>query len=113
MNVHFDNGALGHFHLNWLAPEKVRCMVVCGTRGMIVYDDLRSVDKVRVYDKSVSIQPALDEPLTQTVIYHSGEPYVPIIDSTEPLSLLMLAGGALVIGATWLVVGESSPERPG
>ena len=31
----------------------------------------------------------------------------------EPLSLLMLAGGALVIGATWLVVGESSPERPG
>jgi len=31
----------------------------------------------------------------------------------EPLSLFMLAGGALVIGATWLVVGESSPERPG
>jgi drug/metabolite transporter (DMT)-like permease len=31
----------------------------------------------------------------------------------EPLSLFMLAGGALVIGATWLVVGESSTERPG
>jgi drug/metabolite transporter (DMT)-like permease len=30
----------------------------------------------------------------------------------EPLSLFMLAGGALVIGATWLVVGESSTERP-
>jgi drug/metabolite transporter (DMT)-like permease len=28
----------------------------------------------------------------------------------EPLSLFMLAGGALVIGATWLVVGETSTE---
>jgi len=31
----------------------------------------------------------------------------------EPLSLFMLAGGALVIGATWLVVGENSTERRG
>jgi len=31
----------------------------------------------------------------------------------EPLSPSMLAGGALVIGATWLVGGETSTERPG
>jgi drug/metabolite transporter (DMT)-like permease len=31
----------------------------------------------------------------------------------ESVSLLMLAGGALVVGATWLVVGETSGGRPG
>ena len=31
----------------------------------------------------------------------------------EILTPSMLAGGALVIGATWLVVGETSAERPG
>jgi drug/metabolite transporter (DMT)-like permease len=31
----------------------------------------------------------------------------------EPLGLFMLAGAALVIGATWLVVGETSAEPTG
>ena len=42
MTVFFDNDAIAHLHVNWLAPVKVRRTLIGGSRKMIVYDDLEA-----------------------------------------------------------------------
>jgi predicted dehydrogenase len=54
----FDNNLLAHFHLNWLAPVKIRRSLIGGARQMIVYDDLEPSEKVKVYDKGVTLADA-------------------------------------------------------
>jgi predicted dehydrogenase len=86
VNLFFESGFTGHLHLNWLSPEKVRRMVICGSKGMAVYDDLRSGSRLRLYEKSVSIGST-----GQEFEYRSRNVVTPTIDRSEPLSLLTLA----------------------
>jgi predicted dehydrogenase len=51
----FGNNLLAHFHVNWLAPVKIRRSLIGGARQMIVYDDLEPSEKVKVYDKGVTL----------------------------------------------------------
>ena len=47
-----------HIHVSWLDPNKVREVVVVGTREMIVYDDVDADHMIQVYDKGVDRVPA-------------------------------------------------------
>ena len=38
--IHFATGQIGHLHLSWLDPDKMRKMTVVGTRKMAVFDDM-------------------------------------------------------------------------
>ena len=42
-------------HVNWLAPVKVRRTLIGGSRKMIVYDDLEPSEKIKVYDKGITL----------------------------------------------------------
>ena len=46
---------IAHIHVNWLAPVKVRQTLVGGSRKMIVYDDLEPSEKIKVYDKGITL----------------------------------------------------------
>ena len=52
---------------------------------MIVYDDLESSEKVKVYDRGVDRQPASFGEFQMT--YRSGDILSPRLDTTEPLRL--------------------------
>ena len=52
LTVHFDGRMIAHFHVNWLAPVKVRKTLVGGTKKTIVYDDMEPIEKVRMYDSA-------------------------------------------------------------
>src|SRR5213079_3360632 len=49
--VKFTTGQIGHLHLSWLDPHKMRKMTVVGSRRMVVFDDMQSDRKVTIYDK--------------------------------------------------------------
>jgi predicted dehydrogenase len=40
LTMGFPSGAVAHAHLSWLAPSKLRSMVVIGSQRMAVYDDV-------------------------------------------------------------------------
>jgi predicted dehydrogenase len=42
-----------HVHVSWLDPNKVREVVVVGSRKMVVYDDVDPERMIQVYDKGV------------------------------------------------------------
>jgi predicted dehydrogenase len=47
--MRYEDGLYARLNLNWLAPEKVRRMVYCGNRGSVVYDEMESEKKLRIY----------------------------------------------------------------
>ncbi len=57
VTLRYGNNVLAHVHVNWLAPAKVRRMIVGGSKRMIIYDDVQPSEKLMVYDKGVTIGP--------------------------------------------------------
>jgi predicted dehydrogenase len=89
VTVHFDNGFLAHFHVNWLAPVKIRRMLLGGRQRMLVYDDTDPSEKVRVYDKGVDVDMRDGETRRQILIsYRTGDMHAPTFDRQEALALV-------------------------
>ena len=40
---------------NWLAPVKVRQTLIGGSRRMVIYDDMQTSEKIKVYDRGVAL----------------------------------------------------------
>lgn len=86
LTIHFDSNFIAHFHCNWLSPVKVRKTLISGDKKMLVWDDLPSDEKVKVYDRGVEIKNThiVYELL---VSYRSGDVWVPNIENIEALKL--------------------------
>jgi predicted dehydrogenase len=86
LTLSFDGGCTANVQVSWLAPRKVRQMVVVGSKRMVQYDDTSSDDAVRVYDRGFDFsQPANFGEYQLT--YRSGDMVAPRIQAAEPLSL--------------------------
>lgn len=82
----FDNNIIAHFHVNWLAPVKVRRTLIGGAERMIVYDELEPSEKVKVYDKGITVSNDGAEGMYQILVgYRTGDMWAPQIDATEAL----------------------------
>ena len=88
VTVGFDSSFIAHFHLNWLSPVKVRLTLVGGTKKMIVYDDMESNEKVKVYDKGISVNPSAESRTRLLASYRKGNMFAPHLDTTEALRLV-------------------------
>src|SRR5919201_1322914 len=85
LTMGFPSGAIAHAHLSWLAPSKLRTMTVIGNKKMAVYDDMETVERVKVYDFGVdSLSP---EELRRS--YRAGDIRSPRVPITEALQVEM------------------------
>ncbi len=85
LTMFFDGSTIGHVHVSWLAPVKVRRTLIGGSRKMIVYDDLETIEKVRVYDKGLRLGESSDARYQMLVGYRTGDMWSPHLDVTEAL----------------------------
>jgi predicted dehydrogenase len=81
----FDDNLIAHHHVNWLAPVKVRRTLIGGDRQMIVYDDLEPSEKVKVYDKGVTLRSGQERVYESLVGYRTGDMWAPQVSLTEGL----------------------------
>ncbi|UCD16654.1 MAG: Gfo/Idh/MocA family oxidoreductase [Candidatus Zixiibacteriota bacterium] len=86
ISVRYDNNLIGHIHVNWLAPVKVRKTLICGSKKMIVYDDVEPSEKVKVYDKGVAYIQNREEVYDILVQYRTGDMTAPHVELTEALN---------------------------
>ena len=91
LTVRYGDSFLGHVHVNWLAPAKIRRTIVGGSKKMLIYDDMEPSEKIRIYDKGVSFQAdtSSQDPEAQyklLVSYRSGDMWVPQIRMKEALA---------------------------
>ena len=88
LTLFFDSNLIAHVHVNWLAPLKVRRTLIGGSSKMIVYDDLEPSEKVKVYDKGITVNNDDTESVYQMLIgYRTGDMWAPQLDVTEALRL--------------------------
>jgi predicted dehydrogenase len=88
VTVQYPGNLLGHLHVNWLAPVKVRTTLIGGTKKMIVYDDTEPSEKIKIYDKGVSYSDKKEDVYQMLVQYRSGDMLAPKLEPTEALRLV-------------------------
>ena len=84
ITVFFPRHVIAHINVNWLSPVKVRMTLIGGKKKMLVWDDLESDDKIKVYDRGVKVNSANgshEPPLS----YRSGDMWSPKIEQAEAL----------------------------
>jgi predicted dehydrogenase len=81
----FDGNLIAHIHANWLAPVKVRRTLIGGARRMIVYDDLEPSEKIKVYDKGITLSGSTESTYQMMIGYRTGDMWAPNLEMTEAL----------------------------
>jgi predicted dehydrogenase len=85
ITLFFPGGALAHVNVNWLAPVKVRRAMIGGSRKMILYDDLQPSEKVKIFDKGITVMPQGEELYKLLIGYRSGDMWAPQLSTVEAL----------------------------
>ena len=87
ITLFYDSGTIAHVNVSWLAPVKVRQILIGGSKKMITYDDMESSEKVKVYDKGVSFTDDPEKIQEMRVGYRTGDMWAPKLDATEALRI--------------------------
>jgi predicted dehydrogenase len=94
VTLHFESALMAHIHVNWLAPVKIRRTLIGGSRKMIVYDDLEPSEKIKVYDKGITVNNRNETGTAgnglrhaMLVGYRAGDVWSPQLELTEALSV--------------------------
>jgi len=88
--LNYKNKIMGHIHVSWLDPRKTRAITVVGTKKMLVFDDLNSLEPVRLYDKKVMKKRFKQDYATFEefkMIIQDGKTIAPQVKMVEPLSI--------------------------
>src|SRR5262245_24633770 len=92
LNLVYPNKVMANIHVSWLDPQKVRKMIVVGSKKMVVYDDVAE-DKIAIYDKGIDRKAVLgenmdfDHPQPIEFNYRSGDILLPQVKFVEPLKV--------------------------
>lgn len=86
LTLFFESSLIAHIHVNWLAPVKVRRTLIGGSSRMIVYDDLEPSEKIKVYDKGITLQGQPETRGEMLVGYRTGDMHAPKLEAVEALA---------------------------
>ena len=95
LEILFASGAIGHVHVSWLHPRKIRQITIVGSQKMAVYDDVSENEKIHIYDKGLTMPNDNDgnghngqnKFSAWPPNYHYGDVVIPFISNAEPLKV--------------------------
>ena len=85
ITLFYESGVIAHTNVSWLAPVKVRQILIGGSKKMIIYDDLEPSEKIKVYDKGVSFTDDPKQIQEMRVTHRTGDMWAPKLVMTEAL----------------------------
>jgi len=81
----FPNSCIAHISVNWLSPVKVRQTFIGGSQKMIVYDDVEATEKIKVYDKGITVNGSAGAAQQLKIGYRAGDMWAPHLPAKEAL----------------------------
>jgi len=87
LTAFFEGNLIAHINVNWLSPVKVRQTLIGGSKQMIVYDDMEASEKVKIYDKGITVTNGPESVYKMLVNYRAGDMYSPALDVSEALKV--------------------------
>jgi predicted dehydrogenase len=88
LTLDYADGLIAHVHVNWLSPVKVRSMILGGSSQSLIYNDLESSERIKVYDKGISLVTSQEQRERMMVSYRSGDIWSPNISTRETLAVM-------------------------
>lgn len=85
ITVYFPKRVIAHVNVNWLSPVKVRTTLIGGEKKMLVWNDLEADEKIKIYDKGVSMSAHPSNLHQLLVSYRSGDMHSPQVEQVEAL----------------------------
>jgi len=88
LTLFYGKKMISHIHVNWLSPVKVRRTLIGGSEKMIVLDELEPSEKIKIYEKGVSVSRApegIEKVYKLLIDYRSGDMLAPHIENQEAL----------------------------
>src|SRR4051812_20278935 len=85
LTLRFEGGAQANVQLSWLAPRKLRQMVVVGSQKMVQYEDTAADDSVRIYDRGLDFAEPPANFGEYRLTYRTGDMVAPRLEALEPL----------------------------
>ena len=86
VNMQFPDRQMAQIQVSWLDPRKQRQLTIVGDKKMVIFDDVESTEKIKIYDKGVSPNGHY-ESYGDALTLRFGDIYIPKITMTEPLRL--------------------------
>lgn len=83
VTMKFPDKKTANIQLSWLDPHKVRKLTVVGSKKMATFDDMESMEKLKIYDKG-AYQPDYDT-FGEYISLRFGDIHIPKISGGEPL----------------------------
>ena len=81
----FQSSCIAHVSVNWLSPVKVRQTFIGGSRKMIVYDDVEATEKIKIYDKGITVNGNPEKAHQLRIGYRAGDMWAPHLSAKEAL----------------------------
>jgi predicted dehydrogenase len=83
----FEDDLIAHFHVNWLAPVKIRRTLIGGSEKMITWDDMELSEKLKLYDKGITLNNGPEGVYQLQVGYRAGDMWAPHLNNVEALQV--------------------------
>lgn len=90
ITLYFPERLIAHLNVNWLSPVKVRTTLIGAEKKMLVWNDLDTEQKLKIYDKGVDIC-TKEDIYGLLVTYRSGDIWAPRIVEDEALKVELQA----------------------
>lgn len=85
LSLRFADGKMANIHMSWLDPHKIRKITIVGSKKMVVFDDMETSEKLKIYDKGVK---AISyDTFGEYLNLRFGDITIPCIKMIEPLKL--------------------------
>ena len=86
ITLKYPGGVIGHIHVSWLDPKKVREITMVSKERMVTWDEFGSPGPVMIHQRSVVWDRVYDTFGEFQLLRREGDVIVPCIPSGEPLA---------------------------
>ena len=87
LTLHYNSNKIMHISCSWISPVKVRHMLIGGDKKMVLFNDLETTEKIKIYDTQYSTTEISDHKHF-LALRNNSEVSTPKISDREALNLM-------------------------
>ena len=89
LTLHYESNKITHFNCSWISPVKIRHMLIGGSKKMIIFNDLETTEKVKIYDTKYKTKTNPKNDRQILADYRVGDIFIPKLTTREGLSSMV------------------------
>lgn len=85
LNIAYERGVIASVRSSWISPIKERRMIIAGTKKMVIFDDIKTDEKLTICDKGIDISHDFEEYGRYEARVRLGDLLIPHIEAEDIL----------------------------